>query len=196
MFQRAFLVALTAGLFSVFATANTYTVTSTADSGAGTLRQAILDANANPGADTIAFNIVGSGVQTIAPTSTLPAISDAVTIDGYTQPGASANTHPVGQGLDTVLKIEIDGTSAPGNGLLVQTPNVTVRGLAINRFSGYQISAYGFPYDTHHLVVEGCFVGTTPDGLQVAAAWRRRTSISGSAASLPPRATSPRSTFS
>ena len=39
----------------------TYTVTSTADSGAGTLRQAILDANANPGADTIAFNIVGIG---------------------------------------------------------------------------------------------------------------------------------------
>ena len=41
------------------APANTYTVTSTADSGAGTLRQAILDANANPGADTIAFNITG-----------------------------------------------------------------------------------------------------------------------------------------
>ena len=81
----------------------TYTVTSTADSGAGTLRQAILDANANPGADTIAFNIVGTGPHTIAPATPLPAVTEAVTIDGYTQPGSSANTNPVGQGLNTVL---------------------------------------------------------------------------------------------
>ena len=73
---------------------NTYTVTSTADSGAGTLRQAILDANANPGADTIAFNIVGSGVHTIAPASACRRSRDPVTIDGYTQPGSSANTNP------------------------------------------------------------------------------------------------------
>ncbi len=46
--------------------AATFTVTNTNDSGAGSLRQAILDANANPGDDTIAFNIPGSGVQTIA----------------------------------------------------------------------------------------------------------------------------------
>ena len=45
---------------------DTFTVTSTADSGAGSLRQAILDANATPGADTIAFNIIGRGVHTIA----------------------------------------------------------------------------------------------------------------------------------
>ncbi len=57
------------GLSAAAGLANTYTVTSTADSGAGSLRQAILDANTNPGADTIVFNIVGSGVQTIAPTS-------------------------------------------------------------------------------------------------------------------------------
>ena len=51
-----------AGLvLAALALGNTYTVTSTADSGAGSLRQAILDANANPGADTIAFNIVGAG---------------------------------------------------------------------------------------------------------------------------------------
>ena len=113
----------------------TYTVTSTADSGAGTLRQAILDANGNPGADTIAFNIVGSGVQTIAPVTSLPAITDAVTIDGYTQPGSSANTNPVGQGLNTVLRIEIAGTGTEGNGLEVRATGVTVRGLVVNRFS-------------------------------------------------------------
>ena len=49
------------GLVALAATAATYTVTTTADSGAGSLRQAILDANANAGADTIAFDIPGSG---------------------------------------------------------------------------------------------------------------------------------------
>ena len=62
-FRTTALAALICAVATIGA-ANTYTVTSTADSGAGTLRQAILDANANPGADTIAFNIVGSGVQT------------------------------------------------------------------------------------------------------------------------------------
>jgi hypothetical protein len=56
----------------------------------GSLRRAILDANAHPGADIIVFNIPGSGVQTIIPTTALPTISDAVTIDGSTQPGFAA----------------------------------------------------------------------------------------------------------
>ena len=63
--RRLALVALY--LAASAASATTYTVTSTADSGAGTLRQAITDANANPGEDTIAFAIVGSGVHTIQP---------------------------------------------------------------------------------------------------------------------------------
>ena len=46
---------------------NTFVVTNTADSGAGSLRQAILDANANSGADVINFNITGTGVHTISP---------------------------------------------------------------------------------------------------------------------------------
>ena len=60
MLQRP---ALAAVLFTAaaLATANTYTVTSTADSGAGTLRQAITDANTNPGADTIAVQHRGLG---------------------------------------------------------------------------------------------------------------------------------------
>ncbi len=43
------------------------TVTNTNDSGPGSLRQAILDANANPGQDMIAFNIPGIGPFTISP---------------------------------------------------------------------------------------------------------------------------------
>src|SRR4051812_44969113 len=63
-----------------------YTVTTAANSGAGTLRQAILDANGNAGLDTIQFSI-GTGAQVIAPTSGLPAISDPVLLDATTQPG-------------------------------------------------------------------------------------------------------------
>src|SRR5438034_1619367 len=73
-----------------------YGVTNTADIGAGSLRQAILDANAAPGADLITFNLPGTGVQTIAPVTALPTITDSVTIDGYSQPGSSPNTQAVG----------------------------------------------------------------------------------------------------
>ena len=90
-------------LASAPALANTYTVTSAADSGAGSLRDAITNANGNPGADTINFNIVGSGVHTITPATKLPNITDAVTINGYSQPGASANTNAPNQGSNAVI---------------------------------------------------------------------------------------------
>ncbi|MFK8067883.1 MAG: DUF4347 domain-containing protein, partial [Gammaproteobacteria bacterium] len=65
----------------------TYTVTNTNDAGAGSLRQAIIDANANVGADTIEFDIAGSGTQVIALSSALDTITEEVTIDGTTQTG-------------------------------------------------------------------------------------------------------------
>ena len=83
------------------APAATFTVINTNDSGAGSLRQAILDANANPGTDLIEFNIPGTGPHTIQPISTLPTITDRVVIDGHTQPEASPNTNGPGLGLNT-----------------------------------------------------------------------------------------------
>src|SRR5690348_5829381 len=76
----------------------TFTVTNTGDNGGvnpapnagtGTLRQAIIDANASAGTDTIAFNIPGTGVHTILPDAQLPELEEAAVIDGYTQPGSS-----------------------------------------------------------------------------------------------------------
>ncbi len=99
------------------AAAETFTVNNTADPGNGTcdafgctLREAITAANDNPGADTIVFNIPGTGVKTISPTSAFPSLAEAVTIDGYTQPGASENTLAIGN--DAVLLIELNGTNA------------------------------------------------------------------------------------
>jgi hypothetical protein len=111
------------------AQANTFTVTNTADSGAGSLRAAILNANAPPvRADTITFNIGGAGVHTIALLSALPTINDAVTIDGTTQPGYAG----------TPL-IELNGAGAAGaDGLVLGagSSGTIVRALAINRFGG------------------------------------------------------------
>ncbi len=91
--------------------AATFTVTNTSDAGAGSLRQAILDSESNPGADTIAFNIPGAGVHTIALTTWLPKAFDPVTVDGYTQPGSSPNTLPLAQGTNAVLNVEINGAA-------------------------------------------------------------------------------------
>ena len=102
-------------------------VTNTDDSGLGSLRQAMLDANAHTGVtDTIRFDIPGAGPHTIAPLSALPAISDPVVIDGTTQPGYVAYQS----------MIELDGTNAGpnANGLVVHVMSTTVRGLVINRF--------------------------------------------------------------
>src|SRR5262249_31930322 len=104
-----------------------YTVTSIADSGAGSLRDAITQANANVGTDTINFNISGTGVHPIAPTSALPTIPDPVIIDGYSQPGSSRNTLAVGD--NAVLQIELSGASAGGvSGLVITAGNCTVQG--------------------------------------------------------------------
>src|SRR5258708_1101639 len=104
----------------------TFTVTNTNDSGPGSLRQAILDANAHAGADMIVFTIPGAGVNTIAPASALPTITDPVTIDGTTQPGFAGS--PI---------IELSGAIAgPANGLNITAGSSTVLGLVINRFKG------------------------------------------------------------
>jgi hypothetical protein len=146
------------GAWSV--SAATFTVTNTNDAGPGSLRQAILDANATPGADTIAFNIPGTGVRTISPLSSLPALTDdgGTTIDGYTQPGSSPNTLLLGD--NAVLSVELSGTAAGAGaaGITTRSASNVIRGLVINRFDvGISIQRSGN-------LVTGCFVGTDPGG--------------------------------
>src|ERR1019366_8191714 len=134
------------------ATAAILTVTSANDSGAGSLRQAILDANATNGLDTIIFQIPGSGVHTITPTSVLPSITDPVVIDGTTQPGFAG----------TPL-IELNGANAgtTSDGLRLPMGNSTIRGLAVNRFGGAGIHVQ-LPGGTNF--IQGNFIGTDPTG--------------------------------
>src|SRR5690606_37182272 len=108
----------------------TFTVLNTNDSGFGSLRQAILNANAVPGRQRIDFAIEGPGPHTIAPLSPLPAITEAVFIDARSQPGYVSP--PV---------IELAGhrlEEAPpfADGLTVYASQTHISGLAINRFPG------------------------------------------------------------
>ncbi|CAA9395404.1 MAG: hypothetical protein AVDCRST_MAG03-881 [uncultured Rubrobacteraceae bacterium] len=137
-------------------------VTNTGDGGAGSLRQAILDANARSGADRISFAIPGEGVKTISPASALPAITDPVTIDGYSQPGATPNTNGPGRSDNAALKIELNGAAAGSgvSGLNISTTDSTVKGMVINRFTDYGIYLGG---DGGH-AVEGNFIGTDAAG--------------------------------
>jgi len=129
----------------------TLTVTNTNDSGAGSLRQALLDANTMTGVQTIAFNIDGVGVQTIRPFSALPTITDPVTIDGSTQP--NYNGAPL---------IELNGADAGTsvNGLRILAGNSTVRGLIINGFSGNGIVLQTGGSN----IVRGNYIGTNSSG--------------------------------
>ncbi|WP_189688244.1 cadherin domain-containing protein, partial [Pseudorhodoferax aquiterrae] len=139
----------------------TYTVTSTADSGAGTLRQAITDANANAGADTIVFNIAGAGLQTINLTSALPTITGALSLNGYTQSDAAVNSASTGS--NAVIRIALNGSGAGAgvNGLNfgAGSEGSSVRGLAIGGFTGA-----GILTSVGGLTVAGNFIGTNAAG--------------------------------
>jgi uncharacterized repeat protein (TIGR01451 family) len=133
----------------------TFTVSSVADSGPNTLRQAILDSNATPGANTIRFSIPAPGPYSIAPVSDLPAITNTVTIDGTTQAGSVPGSPIVelNGSLDT-------GSGNTGNGLTINAPGCTIRGLVINRFNGFGI-ALG---NVSGVTIAGNDIGTNPAG--------------------------------
>ena len=142
----------------------TFTVTSTNDAGAGSLRQAITDANGAAGSDTVAFNVSGAGcdgagVCTIVLASQLPTVSGTVLIDGYTQSGASPNTNATGA-INAVLKIVVSGANVPGaQGLILSASDTVVRGLVMNGGFSYTVSMSGA-----NTKVQGCFIGTNAAG--------------------------------
>jgi hypothetical protein len=133
---------------------STFVVLNTNDSGFGSFRQALLDANTNPGLDSIVFNIGAGGVQTIRPLSALPTVTDAVFIDGTSQSGYDP-LHPSPM-------IELDGSFAGFGvtGLTLAGGNSTVRGLVINRFGGNGLVLTATGGD----VIQGNYIGTDITG--------------------------------
>lgn len=132
--------------------AATFTVANLNDSGPGSLRQAILDANAAPGLDTILFQIPGAAPHIIRPLTALPPLLDPVVIDGATQPDYA--------GTPTVQLVGTAAGPSSGLRLFAGSDGSTVRGLAINRFGdfGIRIDSSGSN------VVQANFLGTDATG--------------------------------
>ena len=125
--------------------ANTFTVTNLSDSGAGSLRQAITDANANAGADTITFANGLTGTITL--TSALPNLTDDVTLSG---PGAKlmtvARSSAAGTPAFRILTIDNGAATPPtvsisgltlANGLIQSTQNT------VSSLNSYPLKYFG-----------------------------------------------------
>jgi len=95
----------------------TFTVTTTAANGAGSFAQAILDANTNTGPDRIEFNIAPGGAQTIV--GAPPEVTEALTIDGTTQPGFAGTPIIVLDLQSQVLELR-NHTGSTFRGLVIQ----------------------------------------------------------------------------
>ncbi len=141
----------------------TYTVTNTNDSGTGSLRQAITDANA-AGADIIVFNIPDTdpgydavnGVWVIAPASGLPyLLTGNTTIDGTTQTTNQGDTNPFGP------EIVIDGTNTIAQCFVLPSANNHIKGLIIGHFA-YGIQCYGS--SSFQNTISGCYLGVDYTG--------------------------------
>ncbi len=142
----------------------TFTVTNKNDLGDGSLRDAMTKANSSAGRDTINFNIPGPGPHTIFPNSKLPILFDmsGALIDGLSQPGAGAGVNPP---ATAVLMIEINGMLAgASHGFDIQSPDNTIRGLAINNFEQNGISILGISGGTYDNLIYCNFIGTDPTG--------------------------------
>lgn len=151
---------------AVAAQAATFTVSNVNDSGAGSLRQAILNSNAAGGVNgvpnVINFSFAGGVVRTINLTSALPNIDYDLTIDGTTMAGYSG-----------VPLFELNGASAgaSANGLTNVEGFLTVKALIINRFggNGIQSKCAGavclFNFNNVELSVTGSYIGTDKLGL-------------------------------
>lgn len=142
------------------------------DSGTGSLRQALISANANIGKQNIEFNVPGTCPQLILLQTPLPDINDDVEIDGYTQPGASANTQTVGSDANICLVLTaVTGTlgafiqvsqAAPSN------TSLTLKGLAFagaNGFNGNATVALGLRGGSDHIIQGNAFGGVGPGGV-------------------------------
>lgn len=123
-------------------------VTNTNDGGAGSLRQAIFNANNTAGANTIQFNIPGGcGPQVIKIDSNFDTITGDTKIEGFTQTGASRNDSAGGNNAVICVILESHNAAAT-NGLRVGSGagagvSLDVSGMGFSGFSGDAIGLMG-----------------------------------------------------
>jgi Right handed beta helix region len=151
------LALLFAALYAAPAHADILTVDNTGDSGAGSLRDAIDEANSDVDQDIIKFDIP-AGPYVITPATNLPRIEEPVKINGYSQAGTA------GADADTpaVLLIEIDGQNSTVAALRLRADDSEIKGLVINNTPGLNGDAIRIDGDRN--VVRGNHLGTNAAG--------------------------------
>jgi hypothetical protein len=148
-----------------------YAVTTVADDGPGSLRDAIVQANANctPGPCRIVFEIPppvpAEGWFTITPVQPLPAITaDRVSVEGLRQTAFTGNSNPLGP------EVAIDGHLARRGLKIVSRCEAVIEGLALGNVD----DDYGLTFDAGAACPDGYrpdrkavasnYLGVGPDG--------------------------------
>jgi hypothetical protein len=130
-------------------TPSTFQVTNLNDAGPGSLRQALLDANATPGPDLIHFRVAGTVRLT---SGALPAVTDRVDLDGTTAPRFAGA--PV---------VEVDANGFAGLRFNAGSAGSALQSLAIVNAAGD-----GVTLDAGRVTVVGNYIGLELDGTTAA----------------------------
>jgi gliding motility-associated-like protein len=137
MWCRRFMLTLFGALACLQAISSTFVVSSNADSGPGTLRDALTQAAANGSAtqDVINFNLPGSGAQalTIKLFTQLPEVTSNLIIDGSSQPGPKLGNSDAKVYIIPDVSYTFPGTKAAAL-LMTETSNVDIYGLCIKGY--------------------------------------------------------------
>jgi hypothetical protein len=154
------LLATVLALSAISVQGNIITVTTEDNSAPGGLASAIRQL---ADGDTIAFNIPGSGPQYIqVPPDGFPLITkNNITIDGYSQPGASPNTASIHAANNAVLQIVLTATN--GNALSMYSACTNSWGADIPQlgFGDDEQAILGFFHATN-ATVKGLAILATP----------------------------------
>ena len=148
-----------AALCAAAAQAVTVTVTNNLDSGAGSLRQAVIDVNASADpSNRIHFNLTGAPPVKITLTSAaLPAITKQVTVDGTTQPGWAPGAAAVALSCPSMIV----------TGLMLAGPPSTIRGLRVQDFTNSSFNSTGIGLTTPGHTVADCQVVSNYYGITI-----------------------------
>jgi|GEM_PF-1858711 len=138
------------------ASATTFSVTNTNTSGPGSFVQALLDSNANPGHDTISFNIPGAGPHVFSNITAQIQITSPLTIDGLSQSGSQCR-----ETLNIVF--DYDGTWNASLNFVAGSEGSIIQGLVTNRGS----SNFAYYANANNITFRCNYFEMTPDGTAV-----------------------------
>lgn len=157
--------------------AEVFTVVNVNASGPGSLSQAVEDANQRSKEEikTIVFDIADRGtVHKIDLSTTAILLGWNITIDGYTQPGASPNTLSVGDNAVILIQLDGGGPAVTHSGWLgIEGNDCVIRGLSITGFQSGNLDSRNaairfttiYPEFGRRNRIEGNFIGLEPDGV-------------------------------